>query len=393
MSQAIIKTLTNAEGSETIYPRTTKEAVYGLGNIIYAHGDEVETEVSSEYLKSTPQELSDAQKAQVRSNIGAADVSEVAHKNKVVNPNLLDNWYFGNPVNQRGQTEYSNSEWSATYGIDRWYLSVASFDVQAKRLTAIANYSRMVQCIQDKSLIGKTVTFSALISSCVSTAVGLLVSDDVNGDYVISMGKSGEAGVLSTTFTVKDYGEYSKIILSVLVETAGGHAVVEAAKLELGDTQTLAHQENGVWVLNEIPNYADEMAKCAQYNPTTGIHNGPFTMTKLWENASLTSTFGAQTISVSLDGYDMIFCTGKSDYAANTGLYLTSSFVPNIVGNTGVIFEMYTDGWEQTRSFTIASNGITFSNGYMANHSGHAYHTDRNDRAIPTAIYGIKGVL
>ena len=23
------------------------------------------------------------------------------------NPNLLDNWYFGNPVNQRGQTSYS----------------------------------------------------------------------------------------------------------------------------------------------------------------------------------------------------------------------------------------------------------------------------------------------
>ena len=38
-----------------------------------------------------------------------------------------------------------------------------------------------------------------------------------------------------------------------------------AAKLELGDTQTLAHQENGVWVLNEIPNYAEELAKCQRY--------------------------------------------------------------------------------------------------------------------------------
>ena len=35
------------------------------------------------------------------------------------NPNLLDNWYFGNPVNQRGQTEYTED---TTYTIDRWWL-------------------------------------------------------------------------------------------------------------------------------------------------------------------------------------------------------------------------------------------------------------------------------
>ena len=32
-----------------------------------------------------------------------------------VNPNLLDNWYFGRPVNQRGQTEYSGDK----YTVDR----------------------------------------------------------------------------------------------------------------------------------------------------------------------------------------------------------------------------------------------------------------------------------
>ena len=34
-------------------------------------------------------------------------------------------------------------------------------------------------------------------------------------------------------------------------------------KLELGDTQTLARQENGVWVLNDpIPDYSEELVKC-----------------------------------------------------------------------------------------------------------------------------------
>ncbi|WP_034972045.1 hypothetical protein, partial [Agathobaculum desmolans] len=36
---------------------------------------------------------------------------------EITNPNLLDNWYFGNPVNQRAASEYSGS-WS--YCIDRW---------------------------------------------------------------------------------------------------------------------------------------------------------------------------------------------------------------------------------------------------------------------------------
>lgn len=38
-----------------------------------------------------------------------------------------------------------------------------------------------------------------------------------------------------------------------------------AAKLELGSQQTLAHQENGVWVLNEIPNYGEQLRRCQRY--------------------------------------------------------------------------------------------------------------------------------
>ena len=34
----------------------------------------------------------------------------------LVRPNLLDNWYFANPVNQRGQTSYTGTG----YTVDRW---------------------------------------------------------------------------------------------------------------------------------------------------------------------------------------------------------------------------------------------------------------------------------
>ena len=38
-----------------------------------------------------------------------------------------------------------------------------------------------------------------------------------------------------------------------------------AAKLELGPTQTLAHQENGQWVLNEVPDYGEQLRRCQRY--------------------------------------------------------------------------------------------------------------------------------
>ena len=52
-----------------------------------------------------------------------------------------------------------------------------------------------------------------------------------------------------------------------------GNSIINACvavKLELGDTQTLAHQENGVWVLNEVPNYQQELAKCQRHQVVFG---------------------------------------------------------------------------------------------------------------------------
>ena len=51
------------------------------------------------------------------------DVSELRDLiNSKPNPNLLDNWYMGNPINQRGQTAYSTED-SWLYGICLLYTS------------------------------------------------------------------------------------------------------------------------------------------------------------------------------------------------------------------------------------------------------------------------------
>ena len=45
----------------------------------------------------------------------------------------------------------------------------------------------------------------------------------------------------------------------------GKETKIQAVKLELGPFQTLAHKEGSKWVLNEIPDYATELAKCQRY--------------------------------------------------------------------------------------------------------------------------------
>ena len=51
-----------------------------------------------------------------------------------------------------------------------------------------------------------------------------------------------------------------------------GSIQVIAWKLELGSTQTLGHQVGTNWVLNEIPTFKEQLAKCQEF----GIELNPF---------------------------------------------------------------------------------------------------------------------
>ena len=73
------------------------------------------------------------------------------------------------------------------------------------------------------------------------------------------------AGVFSTTFTLPASLTNNYLNIVIFFPNDSTTAVISAVKLEIGDTQTLAHQENGVWLLNEIPNYSEERAKCQAY--------------------------------------------------------------------------------------------------------------------------------
>lgn len=177
-----------------------------------------------------------------------------------VNPNLLDNWYFGNPVNQRGKTSYTANE----YSIDRWYnqgdiFSVGEGFVQLDSISPACVWRQYIPPDLHQALTGRTVTFSVLAEGDLPN----WAITDTSGFVATHKDVSFVGNLASFTFIVSEYTQLGG--LGVFCNAAGKTLRIIAAKLELGSTQTLAHLENGNWVLNEIPKYEDVLSNCQRY--------------------------------------------------------------------------------------------------------------------------------
>ena len=190
------------------------------------------------------------------------------------NPNLLANWYFADPVNQRGQTEYSG----IGYTIDRWKWGTANgmavivdAGIEVKRTTStrvILNQALTTdrETFQ-KMFSGRTVTISALFGQTLRHATLTIPTDDTSDWYP---GGTASEKVDDMYVRLSIYGSTRNFNLSfdVYVSTGGnGGGLVTAVKCEYGTQQTLAHQDaDGNWVLNDPPpDKVLELLKCQRY--------------------------------------------------------------------------------------------------------------------------------
>lgn len=195
---------------------------------------------------------------------GALDTSVTNVSNQLgtfVRPNLLDNWYFGRPVNQRGQTEYTGN----VYGVDRWKsggdtISIVDTGVQIISTGPGRVTQQLISGDLQKSLAGKTVTFSVLADADILDDWRIT---DTSGFSTSHRDVVFPGNLASWTFTVSDNTNIGG--LGVWCESAGKTITLIAAKLELGPTQTLAHREGDKWVLNEVPEYGDQLRRCQRY--------------------------------------------------------------------------------------------------------------------------------
>lgn len=237
----------------------------------------------------------------------------------LVRPNLLDNWYFGNPVDQRrgmlqlaGTMLYSDAACTQAmfpstkttsiikvsdiaahpsddstvyvkladcvrgytgswlYGIDRWFLGGEPSNAMEITDEGIhVSYTQpgwnVIQKLENVLCKGNTYTFSAVVKS--TLPVRLVVSWGDNR-YFFNEGfpATSEWALVTITGTVPNNAEiaYEQVIFQPLGSVAGTMDI-KAAKLEIGPTQTLAHKEGDRWVLNEIPNYGEQLRRCQRY--------------------------------------------------------------------------------------------------------------------------------
>lgn len=201
--------------------------------------------------------------------------------------NLLVNSYFigggsqqGDkqlPINSSGLTTYTGR---ATFTINRWWmrntsnagsptLNILSDGIQL--ITTGTNNQGLNQPVDGfRALAGKTVTASVLISQNTYTSDSYLVFGLWNSTTVATNNTTVQAislagqGTGLFTFTVALPQTWTNNFLNIGIYcgSSAGTIKIAAMKLEIGTKQTLAHLESGAWVLNEVPNYEEELLKC-----------------------------------------------------------------------------------------------------------------------------------
>ena len=174
------------------------------------------------------------------------------HYRQFCNRNLLDNWYFANPVNQKGQIEFTGSG----YTIDRWRSYGAKVSINDGYISLSTEGNPTFCQKSELDLYDKTLTFSVLLANgSLCTGTGILAS-----------GTAWKNTTLYEDSSIKLWLQNSDPLFNTAIDIKGNTPVdMVAAKLEFGSSQTLAHKEGSKWVLNEIPDYATELAKCQRY--------------------------------------------------------------------------------------------------------------------------------
>jgi len=189
-----------------------------------------------------------------------SDETIAEHYSQFCNRNLLDNWYFGNPVNQRGATEYIINSFNQ-YHIDRW-TAAGNFKITLENdglkitNTSDSVYANIMQRLEFARFGKKerTITLSLFTGDDLYSVTGTVSFQDQNGSCSFA-----------TPFGAIRMYTYNSLTEFTIDVAPGKETKIQAVKLELGPFQTLAHKEGSKWVLNEIPDYATELAKCQRY--------------------------------------------------------------------------------------------------------------------------------
>ena len=167
-------------------------------------------------------------------------------------------------------------------------------------------------------------------------------------------------------------------------EVTVGEELTNLGQMVYVGTSTPTDPSVKIWLDTDEPG----MSAVSSVNGKTGtVVIDDIPMTLLWENASPTSDFAAQTVQIDFFAYDFMMIEMKSNTTSDA--YFT--FIGEAVtGHKGFLQKVTThnSGAAVTgieRQFTLASNGVDFTRAF--NYIG---NTTVNNEMIPYRIFGIK---
>lgn len=173
------------------------------------------------------------------------------------NDNLLKNWDFRQPVNQRGQSSYTVG---ARYTIDMWQGNdLCTVDILKNKIRVsttsqipIWALSQLIEIIDISQYRGETLTISC--SAVAVTGIArLIIFDGYHAQETPITGK----GIFCLTYTVPK--DAVQIALKIYLHDNNSNVELEAAKLEVGTVSTLALD------LMQPPNYPAQLRECQRY--------------------------------------------------------------------------------------------------------------------------------
>lgn len=181
-------------------------------------------------------------------NTGDQDLYSVGGSNR----NLLENWDFRDPVNQRGVTS-----WSSGYGLDRW-LFAGGGSILVNSGSVSLNNAVLTQFFEVGWLKAATYTVSVFADNIYGNAtVGFYGGANYSSGGWISDGN----GLFHVTITVTSNDSTYRGFIYI-----GSTATnITKVKLELGSVSTLA---------NDPPaDYGEELRKCQRYYYDSSYNN------------------------------------------------------------------------------------------------------------------------
>ena len=138
-----------------------------------------------------------------------------------------------------------------------------------------------------------------------------------------------------------------------------------------------------LWLDTDEPGMSVVSSVCSKTGTVMLDLNDIGFATLLWTNASPTSSFAAQTVSIDLSEYSFVLVGLNQDTGNNNYIYTEIALVDGKIH----MFMGNFSGTVTRRMTTVTTAGVEFGNGQ----TGTSFSTD-NAKMIPISIYGIKGV-